>query len=77
MPSETGIRSGDCNGRGYAPIRDNPYKKVKGRIEKVNMISAITNQGTVRFEFYEGNSNMKFSLIFLVESSEVRKRKCF
>ncbi len=51
---ETGIRSSDCNGRGYAPKGKTPIKKVKGTIEEVNMINAITNQGTVRFKFYEG-----------------------
>ena len=49
---ETGIHGDDVNGRGYAPAGKTPVRRVKGTPEKVNMISAITNRGKVRFMFY-------------------------
>lgn len=54
---ETGLRSDDVNGRGYAPKGRTPVRRMKGTAEKVNMISTVTNQGKVRFMFYRGTMN--------------------
>ena len=54
---ETGLRSDDVNGRGYAPKGCTPVRKAKGTPEKTNMISTVTNQGKVRFMFYRGKMN--------------------
>ncbi len=74
---ETGVRSGDCNGRGYAPKGRTPIKKVKGRIEKVNMISAITNQGMVRFKFYEGKLQYEILVDFFSRVIRSSQKKVF
>jgi len=50
---ETGLRSNDVNGRGYAPKGKTPVRRTKGTPEKINMISTVTNQGTLRFMFYK------------------------
>lgn len=54
---ETGLRSDDVNGRGYAPKGCTPVRNAKGTPEKTNMISTVTNQGKVRFMFYRGKMN--------------------
>lgn len=62
---ETGLRSDDVNGRGYAPKGETPVRRAKGTPEKINMISSVTNQGKVRFMFYHGSLNATVFLDFL------------
>ena len=54
---ETGLRSNDVNGRGYAPKGRTPVRWMRGTAKKVNMIFTVTNQGKVRFMFYRGTMN--------------------
>lgn len=51
---ETGVFAKDVRGRSYAPRGDTPEVKASGKREKVNMISAITAQGQIRWMLYEG-----------------------
>lgn len=62
---ETGLSSGDNRGRGFAPVGKTPVLRHKGKAEKVNMISTVTNQGKVRFMFYEGRFNQNLLIKFL------------
>jgi len=62
---ETGLRSDDVNGRGYAPKGQTPVRRAKGTPEKTNMISTVTNQGKVRFMFYRERLNAKTLIRFL------------
>jgi len=62
---ETGLRSDDVNGRGYAPAGQTPVRKMKGTPEKINMISTVTNRGKARFMFYRGSLNATVFLEFL------------
>jgi len=62
---ETGIRSDDVNGRGYAPRGRTPVRRAKGTPEKINRVSTVTNQGKVRFMFYRGAMNAAVLLLFL------------
>ncbi|MFW6255441.1 MAG: IS630 family transposase [Candidatus Sumerlaeota bacterium] len=62
---ETGLRSDDVNGRGYAPQGKTPVRRAKGTPEKINMISSVTNQGKVRFMFYKGALNASVFITFL------------
>jgi len=52
---ETGLKSHDHRGRGYAPKGQTPVRKHNPQYEKVNMISSITNQGKLRFLCYTGS----------------------
>ena len=61
---ETGLRSDDVNGRGYAPKGQTPVRRAKGTPEKTNMISTVTNQGKVRFMFYHERLNAKVLIRF-------------
>ena len=74
---ETGIKSEDQVGRGYAPKGKTPVRKCSGRREKINMISSITNQGKVRFMFYEGAMNAERFIIFLRRLVRAVKRKVY
>jgi len=74
---ESGIRS-DCQvSTSYAPKGKTPVLKQPGRRFSVNMISAITNKGTLRFMVYEGSFNISIFLKFLRRLIQRQKRKVF
>jgi transposase len=56
---EAGIKSHDHRGRGYAPKGKTPVRLHEPRIEKINKISSVTNQGKLRFMCYEGSFNYR------------------
>lgn len=63
---ETGVKAEDQVGRGFAPKGQTPVRRHSGKKDqKINMISSITNQGKVRFMFYEGSMNAKMFIRFL------------
>jgi transposase len=72
---ETGIRSDDVNGRGYAPKGKTPIRRSKGTPEKLNMISSITNQGKVRFMFYKERMHADLLIKFMKRLISGSKRK--
>ena len=74
---ETGLRSDDVNGRGYAPKGQTPVRRAKGTPEKTNMISTVTNQGKVRFMFYRERLNAKVLIRFLRRLIRSADRKVF
>lgn len=61
---ETGARN-DCNhSRGYAPKGITPVVEINSKRFSINMISAINNQGLVRFMIYKNTMNAKILLPF-------------
>jgi len=60
-----GLSSSDNRGRGFAPAGKTPVLKHKGKAEKANMISSVTNQGKLRFMFYEGRFNQMVLIKYL------------
>ena len=56
---EAGIKSHDHRGRGYAPKGKTPVRLHEPRVEKINKISSVTNQGKLRFMCYEGSFNYR------------------
>jgi transposase len=52
---EMGIRSDAAAGRSWAPIGQTPVIKGTGKRFRVNMISALSNQGTLRFRLFTGS----------------------
>lgn len=54
---ETGLRSDDVRGRGYAPRGRTPVIRVNHRRENLSLISTVTNQGKVRWMAFEGAMN--------------------
>lgn len=74
---ETGIRSDNVVGKSYAPCGKTPVQRVKGRPEKINMISAITNRGKVRFMFYREMMNAGLLKRFMTRLIQTADKKIF
>ncbi|WP_444931579.1 IS630 family transposase [Microbulbifer sp. SSSA002] len=72
---ETGVRS-DCQyGRGYALKGRTPVIQLNTKRVSCNMISAITNQGKVRFQIYDGSMNADRLIEFMRRLTKDAKRK--
>jgi transposase len=52
---EMGVRSDAAAGRSWAPVGRTPVIKQTGKRFRVNMISAISNQGLLRFRLFTGS----------------------
>src|ERR671934_1972299 len=52
---EMGVRSDAATGRAWAPVGQTPVIKRTGKRFRVNMISAISNQGLLRFRLFPGS----------------------
>jgi transposase len=74
---ETGISSEDNRGRGYAPKGQTPVVYGPGKRFSASMISAINNQGKVRFMVYEGALRSDTFLKFLRRMIKDAERKIF
>lgn len=74
---ETGMRSDSQHERGYAPRGKTPIVKLNSKRSSINMISAITNQGKVRFQVYEGTMNADKLIGFLKRLIQSSKKKVF
>jgi transposase len=74
---ETGFRSDDVNGRGFAPRGQTPVRRAKATPEKINMISAVTNRGAARFMFYQGRMHADRLIAFLKRLIHDAKRKVY
>ena len=62
---ETGLQNGENRGRSFSIKGKTPVRKHDGRREKANMISSVTNQGKLRFMFYEGRFNQDVLMKYL------------
>jgi len=62
---ETGIQTGANVEKGYSPKGKTPVVRQTAQKHRINMISAITNQGKVRFMFYKENMNSKRLITFM------------
>ena len=54
---ETGIQNTASYVKGYAPVGQTPVLKVESKKMKINMLSAISNKGKLRFIIYKDNMN--------------------
>ena len=54
---ETGLRSDDVRGRGYAPQGQTPVVRVNNKRHGLSVISTVTNKGTMRWKIFEGALN--------------------
>jgi len=72
---ETGIQN-ECNYvKSYAPKGETPTLKTKGERIKTNMISAISNQGKLRFMLYEETMTSQRFIAFMERLIRFAKRK--
>ena len=74
---ETGISSEDNRGRGYVPKGQTPVVYGPGKLFSASMISAINNQGKMRFMVYEGALRVDTFLKFLRRVIKDTGRKIF
>jgi transposase len=61
---ETGLCNADQRGRCYAPKGKTPVIRLNAKRESVSLISAITNQGKVRFMLYDKAMNAQVFIKF-------------
>jgi transposase len=62
---EMGVRSAAAAGRSWAPVGQTPVIKGTGKRFRVNMISAISNQGSLRFRLFVGSFSSRVFIDFL------------
>ena len=74
---ETGIRNDESKGRSYSPKGKTPVQKVNPVPEKINMISAISNQGKVHFMFYKDTMTVQKLIEFMERIISCNERKVF
>jgi len=74
---ETGVQNHANHGRSFAPKGQTPEIRKTGKKLKVNMISAVSNRGEVRFMIYEGKMNQQLFIEFLKRLVKSSKKKTF
>jgi transposase len=74
---ETGIQTGANRVRGFAPKGEKPVINLVAKKSHVSMISAITNQGKVRFMMYQDAMNSELLIKFMTRLSKDAGRKVF
>jgi transposase len=62
---EMGVRSDAATGRSWAPVGQTPVIKRTGKRFRVNMISAISNAGMLRFQLFVGSFSGPVFIDFL------------
>jgi transposase len=77
MGDETGVRNQCQHTQGFAPKGKTPIIKTQTKRLSLNMISAITNQGAVRFMTYRETMTVKVLLRFFKRLIKDAKRKVF
>ena len=74
---ETGVRNHCQHGRSYAPRGQTPVQKLSGSRFSLNMISTVSNQGTVRFMLYEERFTKEVMIRFLERLIKGSRKKVF
>lgn len=74
---ETGIQTGANRVRGFAPKGEKPVVNLVAKKSHVSMISAITNQGKVRFMMYRDAMNSEILIKFMTRLTKDAGRKVF
>ena len=74
---ETGVRNDCQHGRSYAPKGKTPVLRLPAKRTSLNMISALTNQGKVRFMIYKENMTAQVLITFMQRLVKDAPRKVF
>lgn len=72
---ETGINNQSNTCRGYSPKGKKTIVKVSGKRFSISMVSAITNEGEMRYMIYKGGMNTEIFIEFLKRLIYKEKRK--
>ncbi len=74
---ETGVQNHTTVLRGYAPIGHTPVVRTESKRIKINMLSAISNRGKLRFVLYTDNMNADKLIDFMRRLVHDSKKKVF
>ncbi len=74
---EMGVRSDDQIGRTYGKIGNTPVVKVSGQRFSCQMMSTVSNRGTLRFMIFDGKFNAEVCIKFLKRLIKSMTRKIF
>jgi transposase len=74
---ETGLRSDDVRGRGYAPKGQTPALRLNARREGLSVISTVTNKGEMRWKVFSGALHSAILIGFLARLVRRREDKIF
>lgn len=74
---ESGLRSDDVRGRGYAPKGETPVIRVNNKRHGLSVISTVTNKGQMRWKIFDGALNTKILIDFLRRLIKGASKKVF
>jgi transposase len=74
---EMGVRSDDQIGRTWGKIGETPVVRVSGQRFSCQMISTVSNRGTLRFMIFEGKFNADVCITFLKRLIKDTQQKIF
>ena len=74
---ETGMRNDSQHERGYAPKGKTPVVRLNANRSSTNMVSAVTNQGKVRFRVFDGSMNTDILIDFCKRLIKASGRKVY
>jgi transposase len=74
---ETGLRSDDVRGRGYAPKGETPVLRIKNNRSSLSVISTVTNKGQMRWRIFSGALNARILIDFLKRLTSNAAKKIF
>lgn len=74
---DTGLRSDDVRGRGYAPKGKTPVVLANANRSKLSVILTVTNKGQMRWKIFSGALNAKILISFLKRLVHGREKRMF
>ena len=74
---ESGLRSDDVRGRGFAPMGRTPVVRVNNKRHGLSVISTVTNKGQMRWRIFDGALNADILIDFLRRLIKGAAKKLF
>ena len=74
---ESGLRSDDVRGRGFAPRGQTPVIRVNNKRHGLSVISTVTNKGQMRWRIFDGALNTDILIDFLRRLIKGANKKLF
>lgn len=74
---ESGLRSDDVRGRGFAPKGQTPIVRVNNKRHGLSVISSVTNKGQMRWKIFDGALNADILIDFLRRLIKGAPKKVF
>jgi len=74
---ESGLRSDDVRGRGFAPKGQTPVVRVNNKRHGLSVISSVTNKGQMRWRIFDGALNASIFIDFMKRLIKGSAKKVF